>query len=112
MIDTFSERYFPVEGRTFLSRSGTWLCELDGPVDVSGADLRVFLLRFKLTTPDPRWNGSAATERKLELRASDISFHYEAGYAGWLRRVIDGFLDSNDIHGIREAHEVERPINR
>jgi hypothetical protein len=49
-MDAFAERYFPVEGQTFLSRSGTWVCELDGPVDVSGVDRRIFYLRFKLTT--------------------------------------------------------------
>jgi hypothetical protein len=108
VMDAFAERYFPVEGRTFLSRSGTWICELNGPVDVSGVDRRVFFLRFKLTTLDPRWKGPATNERKLELRASLASFHFAAGYADWLRLVIDGFLDSDKIEHMQEAYEVER----
>jgi len=107
-MDVFAERYLPVDGQTFLSRSGTWICELDGPVDVSGVDRRIFFLRFKLTTPDPRWKGQDANERKLELRTSLASFHFTAGYADWLRLVIDGFLDSDEIEYMQEGYEVER----
>ena len=107
-MDAFAERYFPVNGKPFLSRGGTWVCELDGPVDVSGVDRRVFFLRFKLTTPDPRWKGPPATERKLELRTSLASFHFTPDYADWLRLVIDGFLDSDRIDQMQEAYEVER----
>jgi hypothetical protein len=108
-MDAFAERYLPVEGQTFVSRSGTWVCELDGPVDVSGVDRRILFLRFKLTTPDPRWKGTTASERKLELRTSLASFHFDPTYAGWLRLVIDGFLDDpSKVDHIQEAHEVER----
>lgn len=108
-MDAFAERYLPVEGRTFVSRSGTWVCELDGPVDVSGVDRRIFFLRFKLTTPDLRWEGTPANERKLELRTSLASFHFDPTYAGWLRLVIDGFLDDpSKVNYIQEAYEVER----
>jgi hypothetical protein len=112
-MDAFAERYFPVDGQTFLSRSGTWLCELGGPVDVSGVDQRIFHLRFHLTKPDPRWIGPAADERKLELHTSLASFHGigpapSPGYADWLRLVIDGFLDSTKIDHMQEAYEVER----
>jgi hypothetical protein len=106
--DAFAERYFPVDGRQFPERSGTWLCEIDAPVDLSPSDVRVFHLRFTLTEPEPRWKGTAATGRRLELRTSNISFHFETGYAGWLLLVIDGFLDSDEIVGVREAFKIER----
>lgn len=108
VTDAFAERYFPVDGREFPERSGTWLCEIDAPVDLSQGDVRVFHLRFTLTTPDPRWKATATPERRLELRTSDISFHFETGYAGWLLLVIDGFLDSDEIAGVREALKIER----
>jgi hypothetical protein len=112
-IDAFAEQYLPVDGQTFLSRSGTWVCKLDGPVDVSGVDRRIFYLRFNLTTPDPRWKGQSVNERKLELRTSLASFHGigsapTPNYADWLRLVIDGFLDSDKIDHVQEAYEVER----
>ena len=112
-MDAFAERYFPVDGQTFLSRSGTWVCKLDGTVDVSGVDRRIFHLRFILTESDPRWRGPAVNERRLELRTSLGSFHgigsvLTGGYAGWLRLVIDGFLDSTKIDHMQEAYEVER----
>jgi len=44
----------------------------------------------------------------LELRASLAIFHFTAGDADWLRLVIEGFLDSDKIEHIQEAHEVER----
>jgi len=108
VTDTFAERYFPVAGREFVERSGTWLCELDAPVDLLPVDQRVFRLRFRLTKSDPRWKGPAVTEQRLELRTSLISFHFEDGYAGWLLLVISGFLDSGEIVGIREAYKIER----
>ena len=107
-MDAFAERYFPVESQTLPpSRSGTWVCELERPVDVSGSDRRVFYLRFKLTKSDPRWKGPAANERKLELRTSLARFHWtgsvpDPAYTYWLRRVIDGFLDSKKIEDIKE----------
>ncbi|MGB9456913.1 MAG: hypothetical protein WCB12_12770 [Bryobacteraceae bacterium] len=88
-MDTFAERYLPVEGQTFLSRSGTWLCELNGPVDVTGVDRRIFSLTFKRIKADPRWKGPLAEIRKLELRTSLASFTFDPSYAGWLRLVID-----------------------
>ena len=66
MRDDFSERFFPVDGRKFVVRSGTWRCELDGPVDVSGVDRRVFPLRFFLVKQDARWKGAPTNERRLE----------------------------------------------
>jgi hypothetical protein len=108
VTDAFAERHFPVDRREFVERSGTWLCNLDGPVDLSPVDLRVFHLRFILKEPAPRWKGTAATERRLELRTSEISFHFEAGYAGWLLLVIDGFLDADETAGVREAFNIER----
>jgi hypothetical protein len=112
-MDAFAERYLPVEGKTFISRSGTWVCELDGPVDVSGVDRRIFCLRFKLANADPRWKGPIAKERNLELRTSLASFCQvgpapHPGYAGWLLLVIHGFLDSDTIDQIQEAYEMER----
>jgi hypothetical protein len=78
-------------------------------VEVSGVDRRIFFLRFKLTTTDPRWKAPEANERKLELRASLASFHFDPSYAGWLQLVIDGFLDDLDkVNDIQEVHEVER----
>jgi len=108
VTDAFAERYFPVGGHEFVERSGAWQCEINGPVDLSPSDLRVFYLRFALKEPNPRWKGTAATERRLELRTSEISFHFEAGYADWLLLVIDGFLDSDEIVGVREALKIER----
>jgi hypothetical protein len=99
-MDAFAERYLPVEGSTFLSRSGTWLCELKGPVDVSGVDRRILYLHFSLVDADPRWNGPTSRERKLELRTS------------WMYLVIHGFLDSDELEGMREAYEVERAPKR
>jgi hypothetical protein len=108
VADAFAERHFPVGGREFVERSGTWLCNLHAPVDLLPVDLRVFHLRFTLKEPDPRWKGTVSSERRLELRTSDISFHFEAGYAGWLLLVIDGFLDADEIVGTREAFKIER----
>ena len=108
VTDAFAERYFPVTGQEFVERSGEWLCELDAPVDLSPVDQRIFRLRFTLKKSDPRWKGPAASEQRLELRTSNISFHFEAGYAGWLLLVISGFLDSGEIVGIREAYKIER----
>src|SRR5258708_1514727 len=105
-MDAFAERYLPVEDQTFLSRSGTWVCELNGPVDVSGVDRRIFYLHFRQIKPDRRWNGP--TDRKLELRTSLVSFTFDQSYAGWLRLVIDGFLDSDKVERVQEAYEVER----
>jgi hypothetical protein len=34
--------------------------------------------------------------------------NFETGYAGWLLLVIDGFLDSDEIAGVREAFTIER----
>jgi hypothetical protein len=84
------------------------VCELDRPVNVSGADRRIFYLRFKQIEHDPRWTGPAATERKLELRTSLASFHFDSSYSGWLLLVIDGFLDSDKVEHMQEAYEVER----
>jgi hypothetical protein len=72
-MDAFAERFLPVEGLRFLSRSGTWLCELNAPVDVSGVDRRI----FKLIEADPRGKGPAAQTRKLELRTSLASFVHD-----------------------------------
>lgn len=107
-MDAFAERYLPVEGETFDSRSGTWLCGLGAPVDLFDPDRRFFHLHFKLTTPDPCWSGPAARERKLELRTSLGSFHFAPGYADWLRLVIRGFLDSNRLDHVQEAYNIER----
>jgi hypothetical protein len=104
-MDAFAERYLPVESQDFLSRSGTWLCELNGPVGVSGVD-RIFYLEFNQLKPDRRWNGPIT--RKLELRTSLVSFTFDPSYAGWLRLVIDGFLDSDRVEHMQEAYEVER----
>jgi hypothetical protein len=112
MTDEFAERFFPVHGREFLARSGIWRCELNGPVNVSGVDRRVFYLRFVLVKPDPRWKGAPAKERKLELRTSLATFHNldgrGVGYAGWLALVIEGFLDSDKTEDVIEAYEIER----
>ena len=112
MPDAFAERFFPVDGREFLARSGTWRCELDAPVDVSGVDRRTFYLRFILVKPDARWKGTKATERKLQLRTSLATFHNldgkQAGYAGWLELVVEGFLDSDKTENVIEAYEIER----
>ena len=105
-MDAFAKRYLPVEGQTFLSRSGTWACELNGPVDVSGVDRRLFNLHFNQITPDQRWSGP--TTRQLELRTSLCSFTFDPRYADWLRLVINGFLDSDKVEHIQEAYEVER----
>ena len=105
-MDAFAERYLPVENQTFISRSGTWVCELDGRVDVSGVDRRVFYLAFSQIAPDRRWTGP--TTRKLELRASLASFTFDPAYAGWLHLVIEGFLDSDKVEHMQEAYEVER----
>jgi hypothetical protein len=108
ITDAFAERYFPVDGREFPQRRGTWLCELAAPAAPLHSDVRVFHLCFTLKEPDPRWKGIVATERRLELRTSNISFHFEARYAGWLLYVIDGFLDSDELVGVREAFQIER----
>jgi hypothetical protein len=112
MTDEFGERFFPVYGREFLARGGTWFCELNGPVDVSGVDRRVFSLRFVLVKPDPRRKRRPAKERKLELRTRLTTFHNldgkGVGYAGWLALVIEGFLDFNKTEDVIEAYEIER----
>jgi hypothetical protein len=108
VTDAFAERYFPVAGRKFVERSGTWLCELAAPVDRSPVDQRIFHLRFALKQADARWRGPAAAEQRLELRTSNIGFHFEHGHAGWLLLVISGFLDSGELVGIRDAYAIER----
>ena len=133
-MDAFAERYFPVGGQEFVSRDGTWRSELDGPVEVSGPDRRIFHLRFNLTTPDARWKGPAASVRKLELRTSLASFHglrepvadmasvnrIEAAdhfpsdypdYSNWLRFVIDSFLEADKADDMIEAYETQRGVN-
>lgn len=111
-MDAFERRWFPVDGREFTERSGKWRCELDGPVDVAGADLRVFHLRFVLLDKDPRWTGATPSERKLQLKTSLASFHNvdgkNAGYGRWLSLVIDGFLDGGKPDDVLEALEIER----
>ena len=37
-MDSFAEQHWPVKGRQFQSRTGIWICDLTGPVDVSGVD--------------------------------------------------------------------------
>jgi len=106
-MDAFADRYLPIEGRTFLSRSGTWRCELGGPVDVSGVDRRIFYLEFNLTTPDLRWNHPTARQRRLELRTS---LDGDSRYAGLLLLVIKGFLDSEKTEDIQEVYEVKRVL--
>ncbi len=105
-MDSFAERYWPVAGQQFISRTGTWLCALGGPVDVSGVDRRIFYLQFNQIEPDRRWNGP--TSRTLELRTSLISFVHDPTYGPWLRLVVDGFLDSDKVDEVKEAFEVER----
>jgi hypothetical protein len=111
-MDQFAERFLPIDGREFFSRSGKWRCELNGPANTNGVDQRIFYLRFVLVTADPRWKGTAATERKLELRTSLATFHNPdgkgTGYSGWLTLVIDGFLDGDKTEDIIEAYEIER----
>jgi len=80
--------------------------DLTGPVDVSDVDRRVFYLRFEQIEPDQRWTGP--TVRTLELRTSLISFTYDPDYDPWLLHVVDGFLDSEEVSGLREAYAVER----
>jgi hypothetical protein len=109
----FERRFFPVDGREFITRSGTWRCELNGPVDVSGPDRRTFFLRFTLLQADARWKGGvSASERTLELRTSLASFHNiggkETGYANWLLLVVEGSLDSDKTDDVRVADEIER----
>ena len=112
-MDDFERKFFPVDGEEFVTRSGRWRCELNGPVDVSGPDRRVFFLRFTLLQPDARWEGGASSaERTLELRTSLVSFHNldgkQAGYANWLRLVVEGFLDSDKTSDVKEVYEIER----
>jgi hypothetical protein len=105
-MDSFVERYWPVDGQKFLSRSGTWLCDVTAPVDVSGVDRRTFHLRFNQIKPDRRWTGP--TVRTLELRTSLHSFTFDPSYGSWLRVVVNGFLDSDKVDYAQEAYEVER----
>jgi hypothetical protein len=107
-MDAFAARHLPIDGQIFVARSGTWKCEINGPVDVSGVDRRIFYLDFKLVEPDTRWSGPTAHKRKLELRTSLASFTFDPTYAGWLLLVIDGFLGSEEIDHMQEAYEVER----
>src|SRR5208283_4933164 len=107
-MDSFAERYLAVEGRTFLTRSGRWVCELDRPVDASGVDRRVFHFYFNQIHANPRWTRPTIVTRKLELRTSLQGFLSDPVYAGWLRLVIDGFLDSGKAEHMQEAYEVER----
>ncbi len=107
VTDVFADQYFRVDGLEFPERNGTWLCELDAPVDRSSIDSRVFQLVFTLIKPNQHSKASA-NQRRLELRTSNISFHFETGYAGWLQNVISGFLDSDEVLGVREALKIER----
>jgi len=77
-------------------------------VDVSGIDRRTFFLQFRQIAPDRRWSGP--TERNLELRTSLGSFHHVPGYAGWVRLVIAGFLDSQEAEATCEAYDIERSV--
>jgi hypothetical protein len=97
---------FPIDGRQSLSRTGTWICHLTSPVDLAPSDRRTFHLQFDQIATDRRWNGPAV--RALELRTSAFSFATDPGYAPWLLLVVDGFLDSDEVDGVREAFEVER----
>jgi hypothetical protein len=105
-MDAFAERYLPIEGRTFLSRSGTWICRLTRPVDEFPIDRRTFYLRFEQIEPDDRWTGPNV--RTLELRTSHAGFAHDRDYSSWLHPVVDGFLDSNNVNHMQEAYEVER----
>jgi hypothetical protein len=105
-VDSFAERHWPVAGRQFLSRTGIWICDLTGPVDVSGVDRRTFYLRFNQIEPDRRWTGP--TVRTLELRTSLNSFTHDPHYGPWLLLVVDGFLDTDEIDRIQEVYEIER----
>jgi hypothetical protein len=130
-MNTFAERYFPVDGKEFVARNGTWRCELDGPVDVSGVDSKIFHLRFKLKTPD--W--AAISTRTLELRTSLASFHsletpiadisganrmaaadhYPAdsnpSYLNWLGFVISSFLETSAPSETIEAYRAQQGLN-
>ena len=105
-MDSFAERYWPVAGQQFLSRTGTWICDLTRPVDVFGVDRRTFYLQFNQIEPDRRWTGPAV--RTLELRTSLISFTFDPSYGAWLRLVVDGFLDSDEVNLVQEAYKIER----
>jgi hypothetical protein len=105
-MDSFAEQHWPVNGRQFQSRTGIWICDLTGPVDVSGVDRRTFHLRFEQIEPDQRWTGP--TVRTLELRTSLASFTHDPDYGPWLLLVVDSFLDEDKVNGIQEAYEVER----
>jgi hypothetical protein len=105
-VDSFAEQYWPVTGHEFQSRTGIWICDLTGPVDVSGVDRRVFYLRLDQIEPDRRWTGPTA--RTLELRTSLGSFTHDPEYGPWLLLVVNGFLDGDEVNGVREAYEVER----
>jgi hypothetical protein len=111
-MDGFAARHFPIDGREFVSRSGAWRCDLNGPVTTSSVDQRVFYLRFILIKAGPQWKGTTATERTLELRTSLATFHNldgrGAGYASWLGLVIEGFLDADKTEAMIEAYEIER----
>jgi hypothetical protein len=107
-MDAFAKRHFPIDGQSFLGRSGTWTCEINGSVDVSQPDRKIFYLHFDLTQSDPRWSGPIVPRRKLELRTSLVSFTFDPSYPDWLRLVIEGFLDSDEIDAMREAYEVQR----
>jgi hypothetical protein len=103
---SFADQHGLVTGREFQSRTGIWICDLTGPVDVSDVDRRIFYLRFEQIEPDQRWAGP--TVRTLELRTSLISFTHDPDYDPWLLHVVDGFLDSEEVSGLREAYAVER----
>jgi hypothetical protein len=105
-MDSFAERRLPIDGKQFLSRTGTWICHLTSPVDLAPVDRRTFHLHFDQIVTDRRWTGPAI--RTLELRTSAGSFATAPSYAPWLLLVVDGFLDSDEVDGLREAFEVER----
>lgn len=105
-MDSFAERYWPVDGKQFLSRTGTWICHLAKPVDFLPPDRRVFHLKFDQLHADWRWTGP--TVRTLKLCTSDFSFAHDPSYGPWLHLVVEGFLGTDEVDGVREAFQVER----
>ena len=86
--------------KTFLSRSGTWVCELDESVDVFAIDRHTSYLKFKQIEPERRWAGPEV--RTLELRTSHATFAHDPSCGPWLRLVIDGFQDSDRVNHVQE----------
>ncbi len=106
-LNSFTEQS---NGKEFICNTGSWICHLTRRVDsdISSADRVIFYFQFNRIDPVRNWSGPEV--RTLRLCTSDFTFAIDPEYGPWLQRVIEGFLNTEGIDGVREAFQVERAL--